>query len=70
MVWNSAKTNVLFLYRDDYYDRAGEEEEDGMPNNTVEVIIEKNRSGARGTVELIFQKEYNKFSSISKREDQ
>ena len=42
----------------------------GMPNNTVEVIIEKNRSGARGTVELIFQKEYNKFSSISKREDQ
>ena len=32
---------VAFLYRDDYYDRAGEEEEDGMPNNTVEVIIEK-----------------------------
>ena len=47
---------VAFLYRDDYYDRAGEEEEDGMPNNTVEVIIEKNRSGARGTVELIFQR--------------
>ena len=32
---------LLSLYRDDYYDRAGEEEEDGMPNNTVEVIIEK-----------------------------
>ena len=32
---------VAFLYRDDYYDRAGEEDEDGMPNNTVEVIIEK-----------------------------
>ena len=45
------------------------EEEEGIPNNKVEVIIEKNRSGARGTVELIFQKEYNKFSSISKRED-
>ena len=57
---------VAFLYRDDYYDRAGEEEE-GIPNNKVEVIIEKNRSGARGTVELIFQKEYNKFSSISGR---
>ena len=26
----------------------------------------ENRSGARGTVELIFKKEYNKFSSISK----
>jgi len=59
---------VAFLYRDDYYDRAGDEEE-GIPNNKVEVIIEKNRSGARGTVELIFQKEYNKFSSISKREE-
>ena len=59
---------VAFLYRDDYYERGGEEEE-GIPNNKVEVIIEKNRSGARGTVELIFQKEYNKFSSISKRED-
>ena len=59
---------VAFLYRDDYYDRGGEEPE-GLPNNKVEVIIEKNRSGARGTVELIFQKEYNKFSSISKREE-
>ncbi|MDO4667980.1 MAG: replicative DNA helicase [Streptococcus sp.] len=58
---------VAFLYRDDYYSRS--EEEDGMPNNKIEVIIEKNRSGARGTVELIFQKEYNKFSSISKREE-
>ena len=59
---------VAFLYRDDYYERGGEETE-GIPNNKVEVIIEKNRSGARGTVELIFQKEYNKFSSISKREE-
>ena len=47
---------VAFLYRDDYYDRAGESE-DEIPNNKVEVIIEKNRSGARGTVELLFQKE-------------
>ena len=58
---------VAFLHRDDYYHN--EEEEGGIPNNTVEVIIEKNRSGARGSVELMFQKEYNKFSSISKREE-
>uniref|UniRef100_UPI00292DAD1A DnaB-like helicase C-terminal domain-containing protein n=1 Tax=Enterococcus faecium TaxID=1352 RepID=UPI00292DAD1A len=32
-------------------------------DNVIEVIIEKNRSGARGTVELLFIKEYNKFSS-------
>ena len=57
---------VAFLHREDYYHN---EEEGGIPNNTVEVIIEKNRSGARGSVELMFQKEYNKFSSISKREE-
>ena len=59
---------VAFLYRDDYYER-GEQEDGGIPNNTVEVIIEKNRSGARGTVELMFQKEFNKFASISKMEE-
>ena len=58
---------VAFLHRKDYYHN--EEEAGGIPNNTVEVIIEKNRSGARGSVELMFQKEYNKFSSISKREE-
>ncbi|CQR23922.1 replicative DNA helicase [Streptococcus varani] len=58
---------VAFLHRDDYYHT--DEEEAGIPNNTVEVIIEKNRSGSRGSVELMFQKEYNKFSSISKREE-
>ncbi len=53
---------VAFLYRDDYYDRAGED--DGMFNNTVEVIIEKNRSGARGQFELISKR--NKFLKHSK----
>ncbi|WP_314062978.1 replicative DNA helicase [uncultured Vagococcus sp.] len=62
---------VAFLYRDDYYrdeegEDSGEEKED---NNIIEVIIEKNRSGARGTVELLFIKEYNKFSSLSTREE-
>lgn len=58
---------VAFLYRDDYYMREGSEDvpEEGMENNIVEVIIEKNRSGARGTVKLLFKKEYNKFSSMS-----
>ncbi|MSE07441.1 replicative DNA helicase, partial [Lactobacillus salivarius] len=31
----------------------------------VELIIEKNRAGARGTVKLLFIKSYNKFSNIS-----
>jgi replicative DNA helicase len=61
---------VAFLYRDDYYDREGEEDGESAANrNVIEVIIEKNRSGARGTVELLFIKQYNKFSSLSPRED-
>ncbi|MCC9902568.1 replicative DNA helicase, partial [Streptococcus agalactiae] len=49
---------VAFLYRDDYYRREGEEAEEIVEDNTVEVILEKNRAGARGTVKLMFQKEY------------
>ena len=61
---------VAFLYRDDYYrSEEGEDEEPKEDNNVIEVIIEKNRSGARGTVELLFIKEYNKFSSVSPREE-
>ena len=61
---------VAFLYRDDYYERGTAEDEDGeeiLEDNKVEVIIEKNRSGSRGTVELLFIKEHNKFASIDNR---
>ncbi|WP_438832229.1 replicative DNA helicase [Streptococcus pluranimalium] len=60
---------VAFLYRDDYYRKEGEEAEEVLEDNTVEVILEKNRAGARGTVKLMFQKEYNKFSSIAQFEE-
>ncbi|WP_203624573.1 MULTISPECIES: replicative DNA helicase [unclassified Lacticaseibacillus] len=70
---------VAFLYREDYY-RDGEGGDDDDADNTnnnaqgngdepdvgpIEVIIEKNRSGARGTVKLLFVKSYNKFSSLA-----
>ncbi|MDO5457470.1 MAG: replicative DNA helicase [Atopococcus tabaci] len=55
---------VSFLYREDYY-RGEDGEEEPENDNIIEVIIEKNRSGARGTVNLLFIKEYNKFSSLS-----
>ncbi|MGT2949492.1 replicative DNA helicase [Streptococcus devriesei] len=61
---------VAFLYRDDYYDRGDKEEgQDQLEDNTIEVILEKNRAGARGTVKLIFQKQYNKFSPIAPFEE-
>ena len=46
---------VMFLYRDDYYrdeDADGEEPKEDPENVEVEVIIEKNRSGRRGSAKL------------------
>ncbi|KRL27842.1 replicative DNA helicase DnaB [Limosilactobacillus frumenti DSM 13145] len=65
---------VSFLYRDDYYehdedddqeDNNQQQDDDGSNVSEVEVIIEKNRSGPRGTVKLLFAKSYNKFASVS-----
>ncbi|WP_390409091.1 replicative DNA helicase [Lacticaseibacillus jixiensis] len=67
---------VAFLYREDYYRDEGDDDDndnnggsgqqdDDNDVGEVEVIIEKNRSGARGTVKLLFVKSYNKFSSIA-----
>ncbi|BAN73223.1 MULTISPECIES: replicative DNA helicase [Lacticaseibacillus] len=64
---------VAFLYRDDYYrdaegddddDQGGSDDGDGNVGE-VEVIIEKNRSGPRGTVKLLFVKSHNKFTNIA-----
>lgn len=68
---------VSFLYREDYY---RDEEDDGESdadkevgaeddNGEVEVIIEKNRSGSRGTVKLMFSKPYNRFSNLDYAHD-
>ncbi|MDR3241471.1 MAG: replicative DNA helicase [Lactobacillaceae bacterium] len=58
---------VGFLYREDYYRQededgggAGQQDEDGP----IEIILEKNRSGARGTATMLFQKAYSKFSNF------
>lgn len=61
---------VAFLYRDDYYRDENEDDDDDVDEDNqnvgeVEVILEKNRSGARGTIKLLFVKSYNKFSSIA-----
>ena len=60
---------VAFLYRDDYYRDERDEDDKGEveaeeDNGEVEVIIEKNRSGTRGTVKLMFSKPYNRFSNL------
>lgn len=67
---------VSFLYRDDYYRDEDENSEKSTEvkaeddNGEVEVIIEKNRSGSRGTVKLMFSKPYNRFSNLDYSHDQ
>lgn len=49
---------VMFLYREDYYDR------DTEAKNITEVIIAKHRNGPVDTVKLYFQKEFTKFRDL------
>jgi replicative DNA helicase len=64
---------VSFLYREDYYAKAGgERDEDGEEvqlDDSIEVILEKNRAGQRGTATLLFKKEFNKFANRSYRSE-
>ena len=48
---------VLFIYREDQYDRKPENE------NTAEIIIGKQRNGPTGTVRLAFLKEITRFEN-------
>lgn len=48
---------VMFLYRDDYYHK------DSEKKGIAEVIIAKQRSGATGTIELVWLPQYTKFAN-------
>lgn len=51
---------VLFLYRDEYYDKESEKK------NIGEVIIAKHRNGPTGSIELVFKHEFTKFLNKEK----
>jgi len=52
---------VLFLYRDDYYNKESEK------HNLAECIVAKNRHGETGTVELRWMPEYTTFETLESR---
>lgn len=51
---------VMFLYRDEYYDR------DSEAKGLAELIIAKNRNGAIGQVPLRFEKEFVRFEELTR----
>jgi len=55
---------IAFLYRDEFYN----------PNNpevqgTAELIVQKQRNGPTGTVNLQFEARYTRFNDLARRED-
>ncbi|MBT2690133.1 replicative DNA helicase [Bacillus sp. ISL-47] len=50
---------IAFLYRDDYYDKESEQQD------TIEIILAKQRNGPIGTVRLAFIKEIGKFGDLA-----
>lgn len=49
---------IMFLYREGYYNKNSEK-----VSNLTELIIAKNRSGVTGTIEFLFQGEYQLFTT-------
>ncbi len=54
---------ILFIYRDVVYNKDTENEK------IAEIILGKNRHGATGTVETIFEGRYTRFENIANRND-
>ncbi len=54
---------VMFLYREDYYDRETENK------NIANVLVRKHRNGPTGDAELYFIPEYMRFRDIDKKHD-
>ena len=52
---------VMFLYRDDYYNK------DSEKHNIAECIVAKNRHGETGKVELRWMPEYTAFGTLENR---
>ena len=57
---------VIFIYRDDYYNKAESEDEERVKaqnKGLSEIIIAKHRNGPVGTCKLLFQKNITKFKN-------
>ncbi len=55
---------VLFLYRDTYYDNEKTDDEDKADPNKAECIVAKNRHGEIGTVDLYWDGQFTRFTSV------
>ena len=57
---------VLFLYRDTYYDSEKGDDEDRSDPNKAECIVAKNRHGEIGTIDMHWDGQFTRFTSVDK----
>ena len=56
---------VMFLYREVYYiNEKDEEQQEEVDKSKTELIVAKNRHGATGTIQLVFDSEYTRFRAV------
>lgn len=55
---------VLFLYRESYYDNEKADDEDRSDETRAECIVAKNRHGEIGTVDLHWDGQFTRFTSL------
>lgn len=55
---------VMFIYREDYYDPETENK------NIAKILIKKHRNGPIGDIDLFFNPEYRRFSTIEKKREE
>jgi len=55
---------VLFLYRDTYYDSEKSDDEDRSDPNKAECIVAKNRHGEIGTIDMHWDGQFTRFTSV------
>ncbi len=55
---------VLFLYRETYYDNEKADDDDRGDPNKAECIVAKNRHGEVGTVDLYWDGQFTRFTSV------
>ena len=56
---------MLCSYRDEYYNKDENSQEDAETTNTTDVDIAKHRNGATGRIQLAFQKNISAFYNIA-----
>lgn len=53
---------IIFLHREDYYDKSTEKKD------IIEVILSKQRNGATGSVEMMYQKNFSKMLNLNRKQ--